>query len=97
MSDSSQHSPSRAHNIDPTRERLIALARFGSWYEQRTGRTLDRTVVYRWRRRGVRAADGSRLQLPTVQLGGVRYTSEEAIAWWSAAIDAGQRAGGRPA
>jgi hypothetical protein len=89
VSHSSQRAPSRSHNIDPTRERLIALARFGSWYEQRTGRRLDRTVVYRWRRRGMRTADGARLQLPTVQLGGVRYTSEEAIAWWSAALDGG--------
>ena len=87
MSHCRQHAPSRSHSIDPTRERLIALSQFGSWYEQRTGRRLDRTVVYRWRRRGVRTTDGSRLQLPTVQLGGVRYTSEEAIVWWTAALD----------
>ncbi len=89
VGDSSQHPATPIHLIDPCRERLIALARLGSWYEERTGRRLHRCVPYRWRQRGVRSADGRVVRLPTIQLGGVRYTSEEAIAWWTTAIDRG--------
>lgn len=36
---------------------------------------------YRWAQIGVEG-----IRLPTVRLGGMRYTSEEAIAWWTAAL-----------
>lgn len=89
MNDTRQPIPPTDYSIDATRDRLIALAKVGSWYEQRTGRKLHRTVPYSWRHRGVQAADGTLIRLPTVRLGGIRYTSEEAIAWWAAAIDGG--------
>ena len=92
VSDTRQPFPPSDYSIDATRDRLIALARVSSWYEQRTGRKLHRTVPYRWRHRGVQTADGTLIRLPTVRLGGMRYTSEEAIAWWTAAIDGGTSA-----
>jgi hypothetical protein len=87
MCDREQATTTPGYAIDPNRDRLIALARLVEWYEARTGRRLHRSVTYRWRQRGVRAEDGSLLRLPTLRIGGVRYTSEEAIAWWTAAID----------
>ncbi len=76
-----------AYTINPNRDRLIAMARLVEWYEERTGRRLHRSVTYRWRQRGVRAADGTVYRLPTVRIGGFRYTSEEGIAWWTAVVD----------
>lgn len=87
MSDT-EHPPTIAsYVVDPHRDRLIPLARLVDWYQQRTGRRLHRSVTYRWRQRGVRTPDGTVLRLPCVRIGGIRYTSEEAIAWWAAAID----------
>lgn len=86
VSDSHQHPPSPTYLIDPTRECLIALASLGAWYEKRTGRKLHRTVPYGWRHRGVKRADGTIVRLPTVRLGGTYFTSEQAIAWWTAAL-----------
>lgn len=85
--DTRHATPTPGYSIDPNRDRLIALARLVEWYEERTGRRLHRSVTYRWRQRGVRAEDGTVLRLPTVRIGGARFTSEEAIAWWTAAID----------
>lgn len=87
MRDATHATTTPGYAIDPHRDRLIAMARLVEWYEARTGRRLHRSVTYRWRQRGVRAEDGTMLRLPTVRIGGMRYTSEEAIAWWSAAID----------
>lgn len=90
MSSDTQQAPTtqgQSYQVDPNRDRLIAMARLVEWYEARTGRRLHRSVTYRWRQRGVRAADGTVYRLPTVRIGGMRYTSEEAIAWWTAVVD----------
>jgi hypothetical protein len=87
VSDSQQHSSSLTYTIDPSHDRLIALATFPRWHEERTGRRIHRTLPYQWRSRGVLATDGTVRRLPTIRIGGVRYTSEEAIAWWTAAIN----------
>ena len=87
MRDTQHATATPGYAIDPNRDRLIALAGLATWYEERTGRRMHRSATYRWRQRGVRAADGTLLRLPTVRIGGIRYTSEEAIAWWTAAID----------
>ena len=75
--------PATGHyRIDPTRDRLLALRRLPAWFESRTGERMHRSVGYRWAKHGVRG-----LRLPTIRLGSARFTSEEAISWWSAAID----------
>jgi hypothetical protein len=79
-SQSSQAAPN--YRIDPARERLIALRRVVRWYTDRTGESLHRSVPYRWAQHGVAG-----VRLPTVRLGGARYTSQEAIAWWTAALN----------
>ena len=89
VSDTKLLATTRGYSINPSRDRLIALAKLVQWYEQRTGRRLHRSVTYRWRQRGVAG-----IKLPTIRLGGTRYTSEEAIAWWTAAIDGQERAFG---
>ena len=48
---------------------------------RRTGRRVHRDIGYRWRQRGVRG-----VKLPCTRLGGLYYTSEEAIAWWTRAL-----------
>ena len=73
-----------SYRVDPLRDRLLSLRRLGEWHKERTGEPLHRSVPYRWAQIGVGG-----IRLPTVRIGGVRYTSEEAIAWWSAAIDGG--------
>jgi hypothetical protein len=69
------------YRIDPLRDRLRSLRKLGAWHKERTGEDLHRSVPYRWAQVGIGG-----LRLPTVRIGGVRYTSEEAIAWWTAAI-----------
>lgn len=87
VSDHTQLQPTPHHIIDPAREQLLAVAKLCAWHEQRTGKRPHRSVPYRWCREGING-----ICLPTVQLGGVRYTSEEAIAWWTRQL--GARAAG---
>lgn len=88
MSSDTQLAPTtQSYQVDPNRDRLIALARLVEWFEARTGRRLHRSVTYRWRQRGVRGEDGTVYKLPTIRIGGNRFTSEEAIAWWTAVVD----------
>ncbi|MBP8300247.1 MAG: DUF1580 domain-containing protein [Planctomycetes bacterium] len=84
----SQISPETpTYRVDPLRDRLLPLRKLGSWHKDRTGESLHRSVPYRWAQIGVGG-----IRLPTVRLGGTRYTSEEAIAWWTAAINGGASA-----
>jgi hypothetical protein len=49
---------------------------------------IARSTLERWRTRGVRAADGSRVKLPTLLIGtGLRVTSEQALTWFFAAVN----------
>ena len=88
--------PPTTFRIDPTCQRLIALARLGHWHAQRTGRGLHRSVPYRWHQRGIKDRDGCIHRLPTVRLGGIAYTSEEAIAWWTTALSSKAAPEGAP-
>ena len=81
VSNCTPHGVTPHHTIDLARDHLIALARLNLWCEERTGRRIDRTVPYRWSRRGI---DG--LKLPTILVGGRRFTSQEAFAWWCWAL-----------
>ena len=45
----------------------------------RTGRRVHRSVVYRWAKRGLKAADGTRVFLEVVKAGGGLATSREAL------------------
>ena len=87
VSDSRRHPTSPDYTIDAGREQLIALSKLPNWYEERTGRPLHRTVPYGWRTRGIKTTRGLTVCLPTIKIGGIRYTSVEAIAWWTAAIE----------
>lgn len=71
------------YDIDPARDHLLALRRVPDWYAKRTGERVHRSAPYRWSRRGIRG-----IPLPTVRLGSIRYTSIEAITWWTSAVDA---------
>lgn len=75
------------YRVDLLRDRLLALRSLCTWHKGRTGESLHRSVPYRWAQIGVGG-----IRLPTVRLGGTRYTSEEAIAWWTAAINGGASA-----
>lgn len=74
--------------IDVNTQTLVRTATVPAWLEARTGTGKHRTAVWRWHDQGVVAACGHRIRLPTVRIGGITYTSEEAIAWWTAALSA---------
>ncbi|MFN7590324.1 MAG: DUF1580 domain-containing protein [Planctomycetota bacterium] len=75
--------PATIYEIDPTRDRLVSMRRVPGWFTAHVQEPLHRSAPYRWARQGIRG-----IRLPTVRIGGRRYTSEEAIAWWTAALTA---------
>ena len=68
--------------IDPNRDRLLPLRRLPEWHLSRAGVRVHRSAGYRWAQHGVGG-----VRLPIVRIGGLHYTSEEAIAWWTAALE----------
>ncbi len=67
--------------IDPQKERLYPLriaVRFAP-VSTHTGKPPHKSVLWRWARRGLIAADGARVHLETIDLGAL-YTSREALA-----------------
>jgi hypothetical protein len=74
--------------VDVNTQTLVQTAAVPAWLASRTGAGKHRTAVWRWQVHGVVAACGHRVRLPTVRIGGITYTSEEAIAWWTAALTA---------
>jgi len=87
QSDAQVNATTAAYRVDPLRDHLLSLRRLGEWHRERTGEALHRSVPYKWAQVGV-----SGIRLPTVRIGGVRYTSKEAIAWWASEIDGGSSA-----
>jgi hypothetical protein len=75
------HPAATQYEIDPTRERLVSMRRVPDWITAHSQEQLHRSAPYRWARDGIRG-----IRLPTVRIGGRRYTSEEAIGWWAAAL-----------
>ena len=65
---------------------LVAVRDLPTWIEQTTGGTVDRSSTWRWCNYGLKAPCGCHVRLPSVRLGKTRFTTEEAIAWWTAAI-----------
>lgn len=71
--------------IDVEGEQLIALSRPDHpllRLGRRPNRAIARATLERWRTRGLRASAGQRVALPTVLLGGQRFTSAEALRWF---------------
>lgn len=64
--------------FDPTDDTLRPLAEYTDRLpSRRRGRKLNRATLWRWAMRG---AQGGRLRLRTVVLGGGRFTSDAAVA-----------------
>ena len=76
----------RTFQIDVRTQTLIATPDLSEWLAERTGKRIHRSAVWRWWNQGVLAAAGERIKLPTICLGSVRYSSAEALAWWTAAL-----------
>lgn len=78
------------YTIDATTERLIDLRGVCAWMEKRGARRPHINGVRRWfRRPGVRG-----VVIPSVMVGGIRYTSEGALLWWIAATSQAAASGG---
>jgi len=60
--------------IDPSTETLIPFVAARQVFPGRHGRGVSLSTLHRWQRRGVRG-----VRLETVLVGGVRYTSREAL------------------
>lgn len=69
-----------SYQIDIEGERLISLAEAA---RSLPGGAVHVATVHRWRLRGIRG-----IRLPSVLVGGIRYTSREALVWWFAAVTA---------
>ena len=67
--------------IDFQREQLYPLRIAVKWapLSSRTGNTLHPSVLFRWAKRGLMAADGSRVYLDVVKAGSALATSREAL------------------
>ena len=61
--------------IDIRIESLVKLSDVPAWCEENVGNRVHRSTVHRWRLRGVRG-----IKLATLLVGGIRYTSAEALA-----------------
>lgn len=85
MRDPAQQRTTRCYSIHPIRDHLIALTDLAKWHQNRTGRSLHRTAAYRWSRSGING-----MRLPTIQIGGISYTSEEALTWWATVLTNGE-------
>jgi len=67
--------------IDLQREQLYPLRIAVKWAppSSRTGNTLHPSVLFRWAKRGLIAADGTRVYLEAVKAGSALATSREAL------------------
>jgi hypothetical protein len=66
--------------IDLTAETILALSEAPRHVPlSHTGRTVSFPTVWRWALRGIVAADGQRIRLETLKLGGRTVTSLEAL------------------
>jgi hypothetical protein len=76
--------------INVGNEQVFPLPELPNHVPQRNGRRLSIATAYRWSLNGVRG-----VKLETVQIGGARYTSLEALQRFAAALTAARD--GRPA
>ena len=70
---------------------ILPLRKTPAAIEKETGYRPHENVVDRWRRCGVRG-----VRLPTTLIGGRRFTSTQAVAWFLARINENDRAPGQP-
>jgi hypothetical protein len=85
--------------IDQTTETLLSIADAARWL-QRHGRRASRPAVWRWARRGLIAADGTRVYLEFIRIERQVQTSAQALRRLLSTLDriaADQRCRGRPA
>lgn len=69
--------------IDALNEDIITLAAAASEIPGRSGRGLNGCTIWRWHARGIRG-----IRLETLMIGGIRYTSREALQRFFAATTA---------
>lgn len=62
--------------IDVTTQEVLPLSKARNFIK---GKRPSIATIHRWALQGIRAADGRTVRLETVQLGGARVTSAEAI------------------
>ncbi|MCA8953506.1 MAG: DUF1580 domain-containing protein [Planctomycetes bacterium] len=65
------------YSIDIERDRLVRIRDLPDHIAKRGVQKPHYASVRRWARRGVRG-----IVLPSIMLGGIRYTSIEAWSWW---------------
>jgi hypothetical protein len=66
--------------IDLATHRVVRLGGVPQHLAERCGiKRLHRSTAHRWRARGLRAPDGTRVRLETIRVGGTYYTSLEAL------------------
>lgn len=73
--------------IDPATEQLIPFRDIPSHLPKRDGKKINSSTIYRWTIRGL---EGHRLE--SVYVGGMRYTSAEALQRFDAAVTASKNA-----
>lgn len=73
-----------SYEIDPLLERLITLKMAADLLPNARGQRASYNAVWRWALKGVRGH-----HLPTVMVGGIRYTTEGAIRHWIEQTSAG--------
>ena len=70
-------------SINLKTETIIPFSEGGDWYAEHAGYKPNRSTTMRWRTRGSRG-----VKLESVRIGGRRFTSEEAIERFNAAVTA---------
>ena len=67
------------HNVDIQHEQLVSLKEASKLLPKRNGKRMHYSTIYRWATKGARGR-----KLESVHLGGVLYTSVEAISRFTA-------------
>lgn len=83
------HDANQLEPFDP--DCAMTLADACKTLKSRHGKRLNLDVAQRYARNGTRIAGRQRLYLPTVIIGGIRWTMPSWVRWWQM-----QRAGGPP-
>ena len=63
-----------------------------AYIEKRTGKRPARSVIYRWKEKGLNAGDGVRIPIPTIKVAGSTFTSTQAVQWWAERLTFGTSA-----
>ncbi len=77
------------YTIDPTIERLLHIGQLPDLFERFGMRRPHKNNVRRWLTTGTRG-----VVIPSVLVGGKRYTTQAAVQWWIATSTAAKPLGG---